>query len=108
MSGTLARIQSLVADRAYRVSDHAFVAIVEDDILPLDVIHGLSDATIVEDYPDANRGPTILVLCKDADGRPLHAVWGIHKLQLDIATLITAYRPRPDLWTGDFLHRGRQ
>ena len=108
MSHILARIQGLVAVRAYRVSDHAFLEMVEDDILPLDIIHGLSDAAIVEAYPDANRGPTVLVLCRDSGGKPLHAVWSIYRLQPDIATLMIAYRPKPDRWTGDFLHRRRQ
>ncbi|MBI2720521.1 MAG: DUF4258 domain-containing protein [Rhizobiales bacterium] len=107
VSATLVRIQHLVAARAYRITDHAFLEMREDDILPLDVIHGLSKAEIVEDYPDAGRGPTVLVLCRDSAGGPLHAVWGMHKLQPDSAVLITVYRPKADRWTADFLSRRR-
>lgn len=107
VSEVLARIQALVSSRAYRVSDHAFAEMREDAILPLDVVDGLSHATVVEDYPDANRGPTVLVLCRDSGGRPLHAVWGVHRLRPDEASLITVYRPDPGRWTADFLQRRR-
>ena len=104
---TLASIRALIAARAYRVSDHAFREMREDDILPLDLINGISEAAVVEDYPDANRGPTVLILCRDSGGGPLHAVWGVHRSQPDRATLITAYRPKADRWSADFLHRRR-
>ena len=107
MSGTLARVRGLVAARLYRISDHAFREMREDDILPLDLIRGLFEAEVVEDYPDAGRGPTVLVLCRDSGDRPMHAVWGIHKLQPDCATLVTAYRPKADRWTADFRFRRR-
>ena len=32
-----------------------------------------ADAKIVEDYPDAKRGPSVLVHCAGRTGRPLHA-----------------------------------
>lgn len=107
MSGTLSRLQALVSAHVFRVSDHAFAEMRKDDILPMDVILGLVNAAVVEDYPDANRGPTVLVLFRDSTGKPVHAVWGIHRLQPDTATLITAYRPKPDRWAADFLQRKR-
>ena len=52
-------------------------SITEDGILVRDVIEGLRDARLVEEYPDYPKGPSVLVLQKDGDGRPVHAVWDI-------------------------------
>ena len=77
----------------------------EGGILPSAVIEELQSAAIVEDYPDANRGPSVLVLFPDAARNVLHAVWGLSKALPDIAVRITVYRPDPLQWTADFLKR---
>jgi Domain of unknown function (DUF4258) len=105
VSETLAAIAALVAKGAVHVSDHAFEEMRKDDILPSDIVDGLSHAQVVEDYPDANRGSSVLVRLLDRSGRPLHAVWGIPKRRSDIAVLVTAYRPDPESWTDNFLKR---
>lgn len=105
MSALLDQIQELVSAERYRVSSHAYEKLEKHDILPTVILSGLEHATVVESYPDANCGPTILILVRDADGGPIHVVWGIPKQGPDIAVLITAYRPDPALWTSDFLTR---
>jgi hypothetical protein len=105
MSVTLARIKILAGERAVRVSDHAYEALRNDDIRARDLIMGLADAQVVEDYPDYALGPCVLVLQKDRDNRPVHVVWGIPKGKLGPAVLVTAYRPTLSLWSADFLER---
>jgi hypothetical protein len=61
MSETLRRVQTLVLSGNFRVSDHGYDELVEDDILPSDVIAGIASAVAVEDYPDRTRGPSVLV-----------------------------------------------
>lgn len=77
----------------------------KDGILSSEIVGGLVNAHVVEDYPEANRGPSVLVRLFDRNGQPLHAVWGIPKRNRVIAVLITAYRPDPSAWTDDFLKR---
>ncbi|MCC6949248.1 MAG: DUF4258 domain-containing protein [Bradyrhizobiaceae bacterium] len=104
MSKTLEQVQTLVARGEVRISDHGYDELAKDDIFTVDVLAGLNAAKIVEDYPDAERGPSVLVLQETA-GSPIHVVWGIPKGRSTPAVLITAYRPDPKRWSADFMRR---
>jgi hypothetical protein len=75
----LAQVQALAADGQVRISLHGFREMAADGILLDELLGGLGSAVAIEDYFDANRGPTVLVLQMDATTRPIHAVWGIRK-----------------------------
>ena len=105
MSATLAKVRELVLERKYALSDHAYDEAREDGIVPMEIIIGVHSAVVVEDYPDARRGPSVLVLSSGESGRPIHAVWGIHRDNPNKAVVITAYSPEPTLWSSDFLKR---
>ncbi|MEM1043299.1 MAG: DUF4258 domain-containing protein [Bacteroidota bacterium] len=105
MSETLVRIQALIRKRNVRVSAHGYDELAADDVLFRDVLTGMPDAEIVEDYPDYYKGPSVLVLVYDDAQQPIHVVWGIPKGASGPAVLVTAYRPDPARWTGDFRQR---
>jgi hypothetical protein len=105
LSHTLAQVQALVTRGAVRISDHGYDELAKDGILADDIVDGILSAVVVEDYPDAMRGPSVLVLQSDAAGMPLHVVWAIAKGQSEPAVLVTAYRPDPRRWSPDFLRR---
>ena len=105
MSETLRRIQILVLSGDYLVSDHGFDELAADGILPNEALAGIATAIAVEDYPDRVRGPSVLALQRDANGRPIHVLWGIPAGHRRPAVLITAYRPNPNLWDSDFKKR---
>ena len=77
MSATLVAIGELAAQDDILISAHGYDELAQDDISIDDVIAGLSAAILVEDYPDYPKGPSVLVLQRDAHGRPVHVVWGI-------------------------------
>jgi hypothetical protein len=107
MSETLDRVQALAGQGAIRISAHGYDELADDDIFATDALSGLASAVLVEDYPNAVNGPCVLVLQSDADGRPIHVVWGIQRDREGPPTLVTAYRPDPARWSGDFLTRKR-
>ena len=88
-----------------RSSLHGFRELAADAILLEDLLSGLELAVVIEDYFDAARGPTILVLQRDSTNRPVHVVWGIRKDTEGPAVLVTAYRPDPLRWSSDFTKR---
>ena len=105
MPDILQTVQRLVRQRDMQISRHGYRELAADGIVAADVIDGVDDAVVVETYPDAMRGPSVLVLQYDHSGAPLHIVWGMLKGNEDLAVLITAYRPNPKRWSSDFTRR---
>ena len=105
MSRTLDTAKRLVQEGAIRVSEHGYDELAADDIFVRELIEGIGDAILVEDYPEYPKGPCVLVLETDRMDRPIHVVWGIPKDQTTPAVLVTAYRPDPALWEVGFSRR---
>ena len=105
MNENLERIQGLIASGNVRIASHGYDEIAEDDIYVRDILAGVEDAVLVEDYPDYPKGPCVLVLQRDRENEPLHVVWGIPKGLLSPAVLVTAYRPDPRRWMNNFTRR---
>ena len=99
------RIRDLVNSGELRISEHGYDELAVDGIFVRDVIEGIRNAVVVEEYPAFVKGPAVLVLEYDRNGRPIHAVWGIQKGHESPAVLVTAYRPDPKQWGKDFTER---
>jgi len=106
MSETLDTVKALAKKGDIQISDHGYDELAADNLAARNVVLGLTQAELPEDYPDFPKGSCVLVLEKDRDGKPIHAVWGIPRGEVGPAVLVTAYRPDPEQWTVDF--RGRR
>jgi len=105
MSKTLDRVLRLIKLGEAIVSDHGYDELAEDNIYVRDIMSAMSNASVIEDYPEYPKGPSVLVLIKDNLGDPIHVVWGIPRDASSPAVLVTAYRPDAYSWTADFLRR---
>ncbi len=105
ISDTWNHVVLLVSEGAFKFSAHALDELIADSILIADVVAGVPEAQVVEDYPEYGKGPCVLVLHTDSEGGPIHAIWGIPRGATSPAVLITAYRPDPEKWTDGFSRR---
>lgn len=105
MSKLLESIRELVASGTLRISEHGYDQLSDDRIWVQDVVQGIQEAVLVEEYSASGRGPAVLVLQYDRDGQPMHVVWGIPKGYESPAVLVTAYRPDPQRWDDSFTKR---
>ncbi len=105
MSGFFEKVRALVSDGELRISEHGYDELAEDSLSAKEILRGIADALVVEEYPDYQKGPCILLLQKDDSGVPIHVVWGIPKGHDKPAVLITAYRPDLERWDESFMRR---
>ena len=90
MNKILQQIIKLVERKDVKISDHGYDELAEDGIFVRDILAGLNNAIVIEDYLDYVKGPCGV---------------GNSKGSLSTAVLVTAYRPDPVKWSSDFMRR---
>jgi len=74
LSDFLDQVRKLVGEGEVQVSEHGYDELSEDGLSARELLSGISDAVVVEEYPNYPKGPSVLVLQKDCQGNPVHAV----------------------------------
>ncbi len=75
---TVERICDLVAKGEWVISQHAATRIRELDLLPSELTASLKTAVVVEDYVEAKRGPSVLLMQSAPSCGTIHVVWAFH------------------------------
>jgi len=101
-------ISSLIESGQVRISEHGYDELAEDGLTARELLASVSDAVLVEEYPNYPKGPCVLLLQRGCKEEPIHAVWGIPKGCEQPAVLVTAYRPDPENWDEQFLRRRKE
>jgi hypothetical protein len=104
VSETFQIVKKLVKAGNFRLSQHGDEEMREDGIYLTALLKSVESAAVVEDYPDAWKGPTVLLL-QEFEGTRFHPIWGLSKAAPDIASLVTAYVPDLKKWNPDFKTR---
>lgn len=95
-------IRNQCAQDAIRVTIHGHQEMVEEDIKYESMVKALSQGTVIENYPEHQRGPCCLVCGQDSSGRFLHICC---TTSLEVVIIITVYEPKPPQWVTPFQRR---
>jgi len=55
-------IKTLVKNQDVRISDHGYDELANDGLMAREIIAGVIDAVLLEDYPEYNKGASILAI----------------------------------------------
>ena len=105
MSEFVEKVRKLIRAGDVRISEHGYDEVADDGLTVREIVAGVSEAMLVEEYPEFPKGPCVLLLQKDRAGEPIHVVWGIPKGVDKPVVLVTAYRPDPARWDDSLLRR---
>ena len=61
MSKTLENIKALICKSEVRISEHGYDELLSDNLLAREIVEGVSEAVVVEDYPDYPKGSCLIV-----------------------------------------------
>jgi hypothetical protein len=103
MADVLDRVQAAARQRLLFLP-HAIRQMSHPDrmITPEEVERVVLEGEMIEDYPTDPRGHSCLLLGFGDKDLPIHVVCSPSD---DYLAIITAYRPAPELWSGDFKRR---
>lgn len=94
-AAVLTRLRAPFAATEYLVSLHATGEMEDETIRTLEIETAVAHGQIIENYPDAKRGPCCLIGGDGGQGRHVHVVV---TTALEPPVVITVYEPKPPKW----------
>ncbi len=93
-SERLESIRSAFRLRRYEISRHAAGRMLRRGIRTDDIEQAITNAEVIEEYPEDKYGPSLLVLGFTRAGRPLHIQIALARMRI-----VTVYEPDPHEWS---------
>jgi hypothetical protein len=93
--GIIEGIRDRARREAIRITAHAHVEMVEENIALAEVLEALDNGHVLEDYPEHRRGACCLISGRTVANRPLHVVCTSSQ---PIVVIITVYQPKRPKW----------
>ena len=99
----LSEIRGVFREGSYLVSKHCLDQALDRGIDLTDAAAAIREDSpeIIEDYPNDQRGPSLLILCKG----PSEEWYHVQCAYPPAVKMITIYLPDPARWTDDFRRR---
>ena len=98
------RLRNQCSRDAIRVTIHAHQEMVEENVCYDSMVEALDRGSVIENYPEHQRGPCCLVCGRDSAGRFLHVCC---TTSLEVTVIITVYEPQPPKWVTPY-QRGQE
>ena len=95
-------IKAMYTGRAVEPTQHFHNRLKERSIKYADVRNAITNGEIIEQCLDDYPNPSVLILGKTRDGKPLHVAVGVDDEKL---WLIKAYFPSHAMWESDYRTR---
>ncbi len=96
------QLRQQVSRDSIRVSLHGHAEMVEEDISYDQLCEALSNGSVIENYPEHQRGACCLVCGQTTLGRYVHVVC---TTSLDVVIIITVYEPQLPKWVTPYQRR---
>ena len=97
-------ISIYIKNENFKVTDHALEEMDADGFLLGDVIYGIINGEIIEEYPGSYPLPACLINSNTPTGEPMHICISMPP----IVKIITVYKPDPNKWENGFKRRKKK
>ena len=85
-------IQFCIQDMQFEMEKEEFGRIFEEEAYA-----AICNGEVIEEYPEDNPYPSVLIYGRTTKNRPLHMVCAYNQTE-NFAIVVTVYHPNPELW----------
>ena|SRR3989304_10172441 len=97
----LQHIKGLITKKNYSISKHAFAEAFQDNFSLEDILNGIQDGEVIENYLERKR----LLIYAKLRSKAIHIV--VDYSEVNYIWIVTVYKPDPNEWISDKVRKER-